>query len=313
MKYKDWIIRYGAVTRKRFTKKQKLRFLTGISQEFSNMGYAVDVKEAKLGRNSNYNLYIGDIDKAKYIVAANYDTPPSTFGLLPYKLFDENNRKTSMIISSFLPTLLLMIIGSLFILKFAGPTWSDKAFSMLDVIYTFILSCIFLIMYHVKDGIGHQRNFIRNTSSIIALLDFASSLPANQRRRVAFVLTDCGCTNCAGDKLLTERVGNKSNIIHLDSIGSSDPLYLFYPHSFSNKIDTIKEVEENYDITLFDFNKLSKRLTLYQKNEFYIASASKEGDSFCLRKDKNMESYLSIDNLKRTVKCLQTLTCLNKI
>lgn len=227
MKYKDWIIRYGAVTRKRFTKKQKLRFLTGISQEFSNMGYAVDVKEAKLGRNSNYNL--------------------------------------------------------------------------------------FLIMYHVKDGIGHQRNFIRNTSSIIALLDFASSLPANQRRRVTFVLTDYGCTNCVGDKLLTERVGNKSNIIHLDSIGSSDPLYLFYPHSFSNKIDTIKEVEENYDITLFDFNKLSKRLTLYQKNEFYIASASKEGDSFCLRKDKNMESYLSIDNLKRTVKCLQTLTCLNKI
>lgn len=86
MKYEDWIIRYGAVIRKRFTRNEKLKFLYGISKEFNNMGYVVDVKEAKIGRDTNYNLYVGNINKAKYIVAAYYDTPPSTFGILPYKL-----------------------------------------------------------------------------------------------------------------------------------------------------------------------------------------------------------------------------------
>jgi hypothetical protein len=308
MKYEDWIVRYGAVARKRYSKNEKLKFLTGISQEFSSMGYAVDVKEAKIGRESNYNLYVGDINKAKYVVNAYYDTPPSTFGIVSYKLFDEKNRKLSIFISSFLPMLFLMVIGTMFIVKLASPSWSDGTFGILDVIYTFILLFIFAIMYHVRDGIGCQTNFVRNTSSIIALLAFASSLSPNERKKIAFALTDYGCKTCIGDNLLTRGINDESTIIHLDCIGNTSPLHLFYPNSFSNKIGAIKVNTNNDNIKLFNLNKLNKDLTLYQENELYLASTSQKGDSFLVKKDKTIKNYFDMSNLEKAVKCLEKLT-----
>jgi hypothetical protein len=307
MKYEDWIIRYGAVIRKRFTRNEKLKFLYGISKEFNNMGYVVDVKEAKIGRDTNYNLYVGNINKAKYIVAAYYDTPPSTFGILPYKLFDEKSRRLSIFISSFLPILVLIVLGTLFILKLGSPTWSDGIFGALDIIYTFFLLCIFAIMYRVRDGIGSQTNFVRNTSSIIAILALASSLSSDERKKIAFVLTDYGCKTCAGDKLLSFGVNGRSTIIHLDCIGNTNSLYLFYPKSFSNRVNVIKEDNNLNDICLFDFSKLNKALTFFQENELYLVSASKEGDIFFVRKDRTIKNYFDMNNLEKAVKCLKML------
>lgn len=307
MKYEDWIIRYGAITRKRFSKNQKLKFLTGISQEFSDMGYMVDVKEAKVGQDTNYNLYVGDISKANHIVSVYYDTPPSTYGILPYKLFDEKNRRLSLFISSFLPMFMLMVIGTLFILKLATPTWSDASFGVLDIIYTLFLLGIFAIMYHVRGGVGSQTNFVRNTSSLIALLVFASSLSPNQRKKIAFVLTDHGCTNCIGDKLLTQGRNKKSTIVHLDCIGNTNSIYLFHPNRFSNILNDMKEAKKLSDITLINFNELNKNLTFYQEDELYIASTLKEDDKFLVRKDKAIKNYFDMENLERAVKCLQVL------
>lgn len=309
MKYEDWVIRYGAIAGKRFSKNQKIRFLSGIVQEFYDMGYPVDVKEAKVGRDKNYNLYIGNIDKAKYVVAAYYDTPPSTYGILPYKLFDEKNRKLSLFISTFIPMILLIVIGTLFIVKVATPIWSNAAFGALGIIYTFFIFCIFALMYHIRGGIGCQSNFIRNTSSIIALLDFANSLSPDERKKIAFALTDYGCTNCMGDKLLTNKVNKRSTIIHLDSIGNNNSLYLFHPSKFSTILDNLKNNGKLNDITLIDFNELDEKLNFFQENELYIVSASKEGNNLYVRKDKAIKNYFDLENIKKTIKYLQALTC----
>ncbi len=308
MKYEEWIIRYGAIARKRFKKNEKLKFLTGISQEFSDMGYRVDVKAAKVGHETNYNLYVGNLEKAKYIVAANYDTPPSTYGILPYKLFDEKNRTLAVVISSILPMILLIALGGIFISKLAAPVWSDGAFGLLDVLYTIILLSIFAIMYHIRGGIGSQTNFLRNTSSIIAMLSFASDLSQNQRKNIAFVLTDYGCINNIGDKLLSKAKTDKSTVIHLDCIGNTKPLYLFYPHSFLKEIKAIENGGVIGEVTLFDMNELDKTLNCYQEDEIYIASASKEGNNFLIRKDKTIKNYFDMDNLEKTVKCLRVIT-----
>lgn len=308
MKYEDWIIRYGAIARKRFNKNEKLRFLTGISQEFLDMDYKVDVKAAKVGKETNYNLYAGNIDTAKYVIAANYDTPPSTYGILPYKLFNEKNRTLAVFISIILPMVILIAIGALFIYKLAAPEWSNGVFGVLDVLYTVILLLIFGIMYHIRSGIGSQTNFLRNTSSVIALLSFASKLPKNQRKNVAFVLTDFGCINNIGDKLLSQAKSDKSIVIHLDCIGNSEELYLFYPHNLVKGIRDKEKSGELNDVKLFDMSKLDKELNCYEEGDIYIASASKEGNEFFIRKDKSVDKYFNFDNLEKTVKCLETLT-----
>lgn len=308
MKYEDWIMRYGAVARKRFKKNEKLRFLTGISQEFLDMDYKVDVKAAKIGKETNYNLYAGNIETAKYIIAANYDTPPSTFGILPYKLFSEKNRTLAVFISSILPMLILTAIGALFIYTLAAPEWANGGFGFLDILYTVVLLLILAIMYSIRSGIGSQTNFLRNTSSVIAMLSFASKLPKNQRKNIAFVLTDFGCINNIGDKLLSKSKSEKSIVIHLDCIGNSKELYLFYPHNLVKELRDKKGLEELDSVNLFDMNKLDKNLSFYQSGEIYIASASKEGNNFFIRKDKNVDNYFDIDNLEKTVKCLEILT-----
>ncbi|MDV4149891.1 hypothetical protein R0131_03495 [Clostridium sp. AL.422] len=308
MKYEDWIMRYGAVARKRFKKSEKLRFLTGISQEFLDMDYKVDVKAANVGKDTNYNLYAGNIETAKYIIAANYDTPPSTFGILPYKLFNEKNRTLAILISSILPMVILIAIGVLFIYKLSAPKWSDGTFGFLDVLYTLILLLILAVMYNIRSGIGSQTNFLRNTSSIVAMLSFASKLPKNQRKNVAFVLTDFGCINNIGDKLLSERKSAESIVIHLDCIGNSEELYLFYPHKLVKEVRDKKKLEELNDLKLFDMNKLDKELNFYQEGEIYIASASKKGNDFLISKDKGVDNYFNMENLEKTVSCLEALT-----
>lgn len=308
MKYEDWIIRYGAVTRKRFKKNEKLRFLTGISQEFLDMDYKVDVKAAKIGKDTNYNLYAGNIETAKYIIAANYDTPPSTYGILPYKLFNARNRRLAIFISSILPMIILTAIGVLLIYKFAANEWSNGVFGFLDVLYTLALLIIVALMYHMRAGIGSQSNFLRNTSSVITMLSFASKLSKNQRKNVAFVLTDFGCVNNIGDKLLSEAKSEKSIVIHLDCIGNSEALYLFYPHKLFKEVRDKKGLKELNDIKLFDMNNLDENLNFYQEGEIYIASASKVGNNFLVRKDKNLDNSFNVDNLEKTVKCLNVLT-----
>jgi len=106
---RDLFMHYGVTLSKRFTRRQKIMFINEISKDFMDMGYKaqVHVKKKKL-RTVTTNLHLGDVDNAKVVFLAPYDTGSRVMSK-GYKYYPFNPEKTvkaenlSLIINSFLP------------------------------------------------------------------------------------------------------------------------------------------------------------------------------------------------------------------
>lgn len=106
---RDLFMLYGVTLSKRFTRRQKIMFINEISKDFIDMGYTAQVHVKKLKfRSPVTNLHLGDVDNAKVVFLAPYDTG-SVVMSKDYKYFPFNPAKTvkaeklSLIINSFLP------------------------------------------------------------------------------------------------------------------------------------------------------------------------------------------------------------------
>lgn len=102
----DWILRYGIILGKRFTKKQKQNFLRSAQKEFAEMGYDVDVTRSGLkiamGTKQEYlNLYAGDFEKAKVVIVTYYDTPAKSFGCYEYEAFQQYLQRKNAILTQY--------------------------------------------------------------------------------------------------------------------------------------------------------------------------------------------------------------------
>ena len=83
-KSKDWFLSYGILLGKRFTEKQKLKFITRAKKELENMGYQTEVSQTTLsgrgfGKKTYYNLYAGDTIHSDILIYTYYDTPMKRF------------------------------------------------------------------------------------------------------------------------------------------------------------------------------------------------------------------------------------------
>ena len=60
----------------RKTNKQKTAFIEYLKDRLSKIGYDVKIEEKGKGLFKSRNIVVGDVDSAKFIVTAHYDTPP---------------------------------------------------------------------------------------------------------------------------------------------------------------------------------------------------------------------------------------------
>lgn len=255
MDTKDLIVRYGAIFRKRFTNKEKLRFLSGISQDFSAAGYNSSAMSAKRGTTKAYNLYVGDIQKAKTIIMANYDTPIKSLGLFPYTPLSTKNAKGNHLIAALIPFLIVCLVSVLFITRVLSPVWSDGIFNAQDGLVFIIVFLLAVILVRYANGIPNKNNIVRNTSGVIACLEIAQTI--RNKESVAFVLTDFGCLNRFGEIMLEsthkEKINSKKIII-LDSIGGDGDVFVGYNdvrdyYGGNEKITSIDCSQDSYAYT----------------------------------------------------------------
>src|SRR5699024_4966537 len=143
----------------------------------------------------------------------------------------------------------------------------------------------FFIFNRLRIGIGEKNNLIRNTSSILLLLNM---IQKNKSRQVVYAFVDAGCTNNAGlDKLLEQ---TNAKVYMLDSIGSDHHLYQVSSNTkmFKN-IDGVTEIECNE----INNNKL-----------LYLLSAKKTDKNFFLPSDSLKADELNDDNMNKIMKFL---------
>ena len=169
-------------------------------------------------KTKHFNLYVGDVKNAKYIIVSYYDTPSVSYG--DYMPFNMHHNQRQTMLRIFTESILAMLIGifAIFLLKdkldFSHPDWITILTSLAIILYFYVFS-------KITKGRASKNTTIRNTSSILAVLTAMYTISSN---KIAYAFVDDGCTNQSRLVLLQRETNAK--LIYLDSIGASQNLYL---------------------------------------------------------------------------------------
>src|SRR5699024_3289864 len=117
---KDWYVRYHKIFRKRYSRKQKDRFLKSLVADIKHTRSDMELNSFNLyeeDKRTYRNLYVGDIQKARTVICAYYDTPAVLLG--SYNLFDTKNRKNDTTRSVIITSGILLLIGLIYTIYLA--------------------------------------------------------------------------------------------------------------------------------------------------------------------------------------------------
>ncbi len=228
----------------RKTKKQKDRFINYITEQISQLGYQTRIEKGMFGAR---NIIVGDIDNAKVIYTAHYDTCPR----LPFPNFLTPQNIVIYILYNIAIILSVFLIGGLFgtVFYFTG-----KYFMLDPIICRKIAAIPFFITYlFLLFGPANKHTVNDNTSGVITLLEIMGSLPKNNQNKVAFVFFDLEEVGLFGSSsFASEHKNIKKNtlLINFDCVSDGDNLLIFAKKKATEAIPLLQECFiSNQDLT----------------------------------------------------------------
>lgn len=244
---KDRLLRYGYVYKSRYTAKQKDRFLRALIKDISLKRKDVSFIEYTLGKHQTLkNVYVGDLQKAKYLICTYYDTPPISFS--DYPMFQVKQQEKNTLMTIGIVTIVWVLLGII-------GTWLLKdeliKFDMISL-QTFIVFCMYLgyfwVLSKISKGDVQRHTLIRNTSSVLCILDILSKY--SNHNQVAYAFLDKGCQGNLGLQVACKEVGKHVTVYHLDCIGAQLPLYVMgnQAQRIENQHDKIQGVQTNHRV-----------------------------------------------------------------
>lgn len=220
----------------RMHRKQKKAFRDYVADKSKQMNYKCAIDKSPVAKN----VIVGDIDSAKYVFTAHYDTPPR----LP-RFFTKH-----MVLYSILASM------GLYATAFAATSLAfdlTKSVEVMQNVYD-ISSCVLwsslgLSALHLFGflGVANPKNYNDNTSGCYALLKLMQeyeNLPYAAKKQVAFIFFDNEEKFLLGS--LAHRLKHKKNYkdktyINLDCVGRGDQMNLYH---FGEKTQIVKELDE---------------------------------------------------------------------
>lgn len=220
---KDFMAAVAGIFGKRYTVRQKVRFINYIQNREQKKEIQVQVKEGHgCGNRVCRNVYVGNIKGADTVIAVPYDTPPQR--ILPVWNYyparaDKNLRTdTAVMILHILAAVILTIVYFLILrnLRQVGTLGT--------IVLLFPMACLDVKLIF---GWGNKNNVSRNSASIVTALEFLDRYP----KKAAVALLDQSCCGFWGYKCMKEDLQEKAavkNVIVLDCISSGGSLFLHY-------------------------------------------------------------------------------------
>ena len=277
--WKDWFIRYSSIYKCRYTKKEKMRFLKAFVVDIAQIRKDIKVIEYQHGIT---NVYVGDVEHADKIICTYYDTPP--ISIKNYPLFDTKLQK-KQILSAIIPMTTLWIFF-FFIFTFILYHNLINKFSLVSIqtlgtiIFYFLY---FKILSSISKGAINRKTLIRNTSSLLCILDILNKYRLN--KKIAFAFVDGGCSGGQGLDILCSVTRKNAKIYYLDCIGADATLY---------GLGNFKKLDDNERIQL---------LSSTQRVQYLFCADQKDDDGFKLdqkilkQKHMNYENYLVVKEI----------------
>lgn len=174
-----WMQEVNARFPVRKSKVQKAQFRQYVLQKAQEMGYAARMEENK-AICTNRNIVVGDVDKAKVLVTAHYDTP-ATVGLPNVML--PMNRPMFYLVQALIALVMvvLIFIPTGIVKKLTGSIFCTEAT---------LIGLYCLMMYLLLAGVPNPHNVNDNTSGVCGVLALMESFAAEKPEEIAFVLFD---------------------------------------------------------------------------------------------------------------------------
>lgn len=159
--------------------KEKVDFRTWLVYTLKELGYSPKLESgtSALSAGGNVtNVVVGDIEKAKIVLAAHYDT--GVHEVLP-PLICPTRPATYMLYEALMPLLALAVS---FLISF-GVTF---ALNMPNMTLPLFLLLLVVTLFYPKYGKSETNNKNANTSGVVALLEVAKALTPRYRGRGVF-------------------------------------------------------------------------------------------------------------------------------
>ena len=210
---KENMMFYGVTLSQRYTLKQKECFLEEVIKKCKDNGY----KTSFISKHGSYyqlaNLVIGDLDKAKTIVCASYDTPRKSLIPVNYYPFAAKNNvsmgKKNVIVDAVI-MIIMFLLSYVILLNFNEASTSIKSLKII------MLAVLIIFTFFVLKGTANKVNFSRNSAAVAMVMELMEN---NQNPSVAYVLLDRNTVTYEGLKALKEKLQDTSKeIILLDAL-----------------------------------------------------------------------------------------------
>ena len=215
----------------RKTKQQKNEFIKFLKNNFPEM------KVEEGGIPKSRNLVFGDLDNAKIVFTAHYDT----CAVLPFPNF--------IMPKNILLTILYSVLICIPFFLMTGVVFSVLEYYLCNFLISYYVSVIFLfalILLVFILGIPNKHTANDNTSGVITVLEIMQTLTDEQREKCAFVLFDNeenGLLGSAYFRKVHKKIAKEKLIVNFDCVGDGDNIMLVYSKKSKKRYsDSLKAV-----------------------------------------------------------------------
>lgn len=203
----------------RKSKKQKSKFIEYVKEKARKNSWNVNVEKSGL-LIKNRNIIVGDVDKAKMIFTAHYDT--CAISPFPNRIWIKNP------IMYWVYQTLIVAITLAF--GFAVSLLFAVCIGTADYALIVFEGALVLLLIQMLFGFRNGKTANDNTSGVLTLLTAIEKIPRNERDSVAFVFFDNeekGLFGSSHFKKMHSSLKCKY-LINFDCVGEGNNVFLFY-------------------------------------------------------------------------------------
>lgn len=211
----------------RKTKAQKASFRNWLCEKAAALGYTYTEEKGLFGAK---NVVIGDVDRAKVVCTAHYDTAP----VLPFPNFITPKKfsiyllyQIALVLGFFAVSALLGLIYG--VLLGVASAIFDMSKSLTNALIDLAPLLMLLWVLPLLFGPANKHTANDNTSGVATLLDIMENLPEVARGTVAFVffdLEEMGLFGSAGFAAKHKKVMKDKPLINFDCVSDGKHILL---------------------------------------------------------------------------------------
>ena len=299
---KDRMVALAGIFGKRYSKKQKIRFLRYVQRSAQEKGVKMYLDEGEASGKSGCNVYLGPTQRAKTILAVPYDTPSRLWwpGLHYYPMDPGRNARQESLVMALNFALAAVLLAAYWFAVFR------RCFSVGGLtggLALFGLLLMALLAVNLVLGSANAKNYSRNSASLALALEIFDGL---QDGSVAVALLDNACAGLGGYARLAEYLGGRArqtNVVILDCVMSGSELH---GHCTKERIEAL--AARNGDIQWHEAASEGNTVLSLFPRGMVITGGSRIGDGTVVKGTRSgRDDELNMERMERVLVTLRQM------